>query len=367
MNDTLIETDWFTPRHETMRLKPTIRLIITSRCNFNCSFPVANGKNKKWCHAEGIEGFSPSRKFEFNPDPDVPTLLRLGESLKSLTGINRIRLAGLEPTLRSDISELVAGFKRLAFERIGITTNGSLLQGLAKDLLNAGLDEVNVSIHSLDRNTYAKITGVDCLDEVLDGIRHCKEIGLGTIKINCVLLRREGMKGEIRNLLKFASENSVVLRLYQLFWLPIGNSWVEKYQVSWQNFFPLWKPFIRRTRIQSLILPMRHRITFELTTGAIVQVDTFNRPKLSCAECWSCPYKFSCEEGLFGCGLRVTPDLRLSPCLYRDDLNFSLRPLCENGSSKQEREHTIAELRRRFQSWGVKLSIDTGAEQITLV
>lgn len=367
MNDKPVMNNWFTPVHETMVIKPTIRLIVTSLCNFNCSYPVESGKNKKWCHAEGIQGFDSFRKLEFCPDPDTASLIRLGKILRSLTGISKIRLAGLEPTLRSDITELISGFKSLGFERVGITTNGSLLKGLAKDLVAAGLDEVNVSIHSLDRDTHSKITGVDCLGEVLDGVRLCRELGIRAIKVNCVLLRRERMRSELRDFLKFAAENSVLLRLYQLFWLPSGNSWVEKYQVSWQHFYPLWKPFMRKTSIQSLTLPMRHRITFELTTGAIVEVDTFDQPKSSCPECQSCPYQFSCEEGLFGCGLRVTPDLHLSPCLYRDDLKLDLRPLCDGVSSQLAQERTIMELATRFQNWGVEVSADTVPKQLTIV
>lgn len=368
LRTTLDTTDWYTPIHETIRIKQTIRLIVNSRCNFECSYPVEKkGNNKKWCHAEGIEGFDPFSKLKFFNDPETSSLLRLGENLRRITGIDSLRLAGLEPTLRKDLVELISSYKNMGFRQVGITTNGSKLKYLANEIINAGLDEVNISIHSLNKRTYARITGVDCLDDVLDGIKSCKEAGLNSIKINCVLLRREGMKREVRDFLKFAADNKIILRFYQLFWLPSGNSWVERYQVSWQHYYPLWKPFIIKTNIQSATLPMRRRITFELSTGATVQVDHFDLPKSSCVECQKCPYQFSCEEGLLGCGLRVIPDLKLSPCLYRDELKLNLQPLCDNASSKQDREQTELHLRDRLQSWGVELPQYKTADQLTLV
>lgn len=365
---TLDPIDWYTPTHETIRIKQTIRLIVNSHCNFECSYPVEKkGKNKKWCHAEGIEGFDPFNKLKLFCDPETSSLLRLGENLHRITGINSLRLAGLEPTLRKDLAELISSYKKMGFEKIGITTNGSKLKYLANEIISAGLDEVNISIHSLKKRTYAKITGKDCLDDVLDGIRSCKEAGLNSIKINCVLLRREGMKGEVRDFLKFAADNKITLRFYQLFWLPSGNSWVEQYQVSWQHYYPLWKPFIIRTDVQSATLPMRRRISFELSTGAIVQVDHFDLPKSSCIECTKCPFQFSCEEGLLGCGLRVTPDLKLSPCLYRDELKLNLQPLCDTSSLKQDREQTELRLRACLENWGVELPQYQTADQLTLV
>jgi GTP 3',8-cyclase len=356
-----INADLSTSTNEISRIKPAIRLIVNSKCNFNCSFPTDQGKNnRKWCHAEGIEGFTPFPKFHFHPpDPEISDILQVSKNLRKFTGFNKVRIAGLEPTLRPDIVKLVENLKKQGFKDVGITTNGSQLSSLAGDLFDAGLDEVNVSLHSLDPDVFEKITGKNCLDDVINGIIKCKEIGIPEVKVNCVLLGRKGMESEVRKFLDFAARNSLSLRFYQLFWTPLDDSFYQNYHLSWKYYFHLWKPFVSRIIIDSTTLPMRGRITFHLTTGAIVQVDTFDTPKISNPDCRACPYKFQCEEGLLGCGLRITPDLMLSPCLYREDLNIDLHNLVKlkepwdiNGSD--------SEFIRKMHDWNLTLPGEKG-------
>lgn len=105
-------------------------------------------------------------------------------------GVRKVRITGGEPLVRRGVVEFISKLHELeAIEDIGLTTNGILLASMAKDLRDTGLTRLNISLDSLQRDTFKAITGADRLDDVLAGIRSALSAGFSAVKINVVLLQ----------------------------------------------------------------------------------------------------------------------------------------------------------------------------------
>ena len=141
-----------------------LRISVTDRCNFACLFCMPEKDSVSWLPAEDILTFA--------------EIERVAKVLASL-GIRRIRVTGGEPLLRRGVEDLVGrlcGMRGL--ESVDMTTNGWFLSEKAADLKKAGLRGITVSLHSLRRDRFAKVSGVDALPRVLDGIDEAARVGL---------------------------------------------------------------------------------------------------------------------------------------------------------------------------------------------
>lgn len=149
-----------------------LRISVTDRCNLRCTYCMPE---------EGIDWIPHHRILSLE---EIEEVAKVGASL----GITKIRLTGGEPLVRKGIVELVA--KLSAIEGIvdlAMTTNGILLPQYAKELKEAGLHRVNISLDSLDPEKFLKLSRIGQLKDVLAGIQAAKDAGLKPIKINCVL------------------------------------------------------------------------------------------------------------------------------------------------------------------------------------
>ena len=158
------------------RTFPYIRLSITDVCNFKCGYCLPNGyqvdksDNRKFLHLNEIK--------------------RLAKCFSEL-GVKKIRITGGEPTVRKDFFDIIKVLKfDSEIQNVSITTNGYKLDEKAEYLVNSGLTGINISIDSLNRETFKNITGHDRLPEILRGIKNLQNIGFENIKINSVLLNR---------------------------------------------------------------------------------------------------------------------------------------------------------------------------------
>ncbi|MBI2340933.1 MAG: GTP 3',8-cyclase MoaA [Deltaproteobacteria bacterium] len=149
-----------------------LRISLTDRCNFRCVYCMPP------------EGIKLLPRAEVLTLEEIERLARIFVSL----GVNKIRLTGGEPLLRKRIVYLVSSLSRFdGLRELGLTTNGSFLADLAFPLKEAGLNTVNVSLDSLNRERFARITLRDELPEVLSGVTRALEAGLA-VKINAVAL-----------------------------------------------------------------------------------------------------------------------------------------------------------------------------------
>jgi cyclic pyranopterin phosphate synthase len=133
--------------------------------------------------AEGVELLPREKLLTYE---EIVTIASAAADL----GIDKIRLTGGEPLLRANLSDLVAQLAAIkAIDDISLTTNGIMLKGLARELKQAGLNRVNVSLDSLQREKFERITRFDKLNDVLEGIETANAAGLDPVKINVVAMR----------------------------------------------------------------------------------------------------------------------------------------------------------------------------------
>jgi cyclic pyranopterin phosphate synthase len=134
-------------------------------------------------------------------------------------GVKRIRLTGGEPTLRKDIVEIVRGIANLpGLVDLSMTTNGQMFAKMAKDLKDAGLMRLNISMDSLKPDVFEQLTGGD-LQKVLDSIQVATELGYSPVKLNCVLMK--GINdGEVDDFIALTTKYKIDVRFIE--YMPIG-------------------------------------------------------------------------------------------------------------------------------------------------
>ena len=208
------------------RTFPYIRMSITDICNFKCGYCLPNGYQVDK---------SDTRKFLH-----LDEIRRLSKCF-SLLGVNKIRITGGEPTVRKDFFDVIKVLKfDSGIKNIAITTNGYHLDQKAKLLANSGLTGINISIDSLNQETFKNITGHDRLPEILKGIEILQDVGFKNIKINAVLLNGiNSSKKDFDEWSNFIKKNKIDFRYIEL--MRRGNiEYFEKYHILSKIFKNTW-------------------------------------------------------------------------------------------------------------------------------
>ena len=279
----------------------SLRITITNRCNENCLY----------CHHDGMT----SSKDEMTPD-ELYTICKIAKRI----GVRKIRLSGGDPLIRKDIVEIVEKIASLDFKDISLTTNGVLLGKYAEDLKNAGLDRVNVSLDTLDRETYKHVTSMDYLNEAKEGILKAVEVGLYPVKINMVVMK-DINTDEIKDMFYFCKENGMILQLIEL--IESENCDDDKFSAEYH--YSLDSIEKRLSDIADDVRErkfMQGRKKYYINDGEIEIV----RPVDNSSFCASCSR------------LRITPDGKIKPCLLRNDNLVELISYVRNGASEDELE-----------------------------
>jgi len=202
---------------------PYIRLSITDVCNFKCGYCLPNGYQKDK---------SDNRTFL-----SLEEVQRLAKGLSEL-GVSKIRLTGGEPTVRKDFFDIVKILKQNSgIKKTVITTNGYKLDQLAEQIIESGLDGINISIDSLDKNKFHQITGHDRLNEILRGIEKLQKLNFKNIKINAVLLKGlNNSDKDFNEWANFLKSNEVDFRYIELMQTGDNLDYFKKYHVSSKVF-----------------------------------------------------------------------------------------------------------------------------------
>ena len=202
---------------------PYIRLSITDVCNFKCGYCLPNGYQKDK---------SDNRTFL-----SLEEVQRLAKGLSEL-GVSKIRLTGGEPTVRKDFFDIVKILKQNSgIKKTVITTNGYKLNQLAEQIIESGLDGINISIDSLDKNKFHQITGHDRLNEILRGIEKLQKLNFKNIKINAVLLKGlNNSDKDFNEWANFLKSNEVDFRYIELMQTGDNLDYFKKYHVSSKVF-----------------------------------------------------------------------------------------------------------------------------------
>ena len=174
-----------------------LRISLLKACNFNCFY----------CRPPSINDYRPG---DFT-DPDkfkhsLSLLLRLG--------VEKVRFTGGEPTLYKYLPDLIAHTKNINSRvTTALTTNGRMLMRLAPKLARAGLDSVNISLDTISKSKFARITTVDCFEKVVGGINIAKE-NFRDVKLNCVVIKGVN-DDEIGEMVDFAQMLNVDIRFIE--------------------------------------------------------------------------------------------------------------------------------------------------------
>ena len=282
-----------------------LRISVTDRCNLRCIY----------CNPLGDCGcIEPREILRFE---EIERIARLFAEC----GINKFRLTGGEPLVRKDIFRLVDKLARIPnIDDLALTTNGVLLEPLAAQLKAAGLRRINISVDSVERENYKKITGFDLLPKVTEGIHKAIEAGLTPVKINSVIIK--GLND---------SEEQILALAAMSVHLPVTVRFIE------------YCPTGKYTNPASDYLPNRNvRFIIERKYGPLFSVVMEHSPGPALN------FKFRDSAGAVGfingrssifcrsCNrLRLTSDGKLMPCLYSAH-TYDLKRLIRNRASDRQ-------------------------------
>jgi cyclic pyranopterin phosphate synthase len=279
-----------------------LRISVTDRCNLRCIYCMP---------AEGIKLLPHNEILSYE---EILKIIKIATTI----GISKIRITGGEPLLRKDVVSFIEKAVRIEqIKDIGMTTNGVLLKKYAKDLYQAGLKRINVSLDSLEEDKFKKITRFGFLKDVLEGIDSAYRVGLNPIKINVVVMR--GINDdEIEKFARLSMQVPYQIRFIEF--MPIGhNYWGEELFISTKE--------------------IKQKIQYNVGTLTPVQVK-----KSGPAEY----FMLEGAKGLLGfispltthicsmCNrLRLTADGKLRPCLFSDK-EIDLKKILRSGASQEE-------------------------------
>jgi cyclic pyranopterin phosphate synthase len=286
-----------------------LRISVTQKCDKHCPY----------CHREGET--NPSTLMTVD---EIVRIVRIAISL----GVSRVKLTGGEPLLRQEIVEIVGGINGLeGLTDLSMTTNGTHLKGLAKDLKKAGLNRVNISLPTLDPDIYDEVMGGD-LQDAIDGVGAAVEAGLHPVKVNMLVLKNVN-DSEIDDMIRFAAETGTILQLIELEPINLSKEYYKRYHLDLSEIAQKLEKLASETRVRKYM--QKRRIYFLPKTKVEVI-----RPIENTEFCANCTR------------MRVTSDGKLKPCLMRkDNLVDILTPMRNGADDKKLTEIFLEAVKKR--------------------
>jgi cyclic pyranopterin phosphate synthase len=283
---------------------PYIRLSITDVCNFKCGYCLPNGY------------------FKVENKPGFLNLSEISNLVAAFTelGVSKIRITGGEPTVRKDFFEVLKNIKsEHKVNNLVITTNGYKLNEIAEELIATGINGINISIDSLDRNKFKEITGKDRLPQILEGISILQNKGFKNIKVNAVLLKNiNDSLEEFQNWERFINNNEIDFRYIELMQTGDNLEYFKKYHTS---------AFIFKKYIESQDWKEISRISD--AGPSINYVHSKLKGKFGIIAPYSKDFCSTCNR------LRITAKGELRLCLF-GNTGTNLRPYLQNQNQKDE-------------------------------
>ena len=190
-----------------------LRVSITDRCNERCTYCMPQ-ELQEWLPREEILTFEETLR-----------LIRIAAEL----GVSKVRVTGGEPLTRRDVVHFITQIPAISgIKNLGLSTNGTLLarqitpgKTMAMALRETGVQSVNISLDTLDRDVYSKITGRDLHAQVLEGINAAIAVGFDQIKLNSVLMRGRN-EDQLIPLIEFAASRNLILRFIEM--MPVSTT-----------------------------------------------------------------------------------------------------------------------------------------------
>ena len=286
------------------RIHNYLRISVTDRCNLNCIY----------C--------APFREFNLKPREELLSIEEIERIVKIFAnlGIRKVRITGGEPFLRKGVFELLQRISKIEkIEKIGITTNGVLLKNYIEKLEEIKIKNLNVSLDTLNKNKFEKITLSDKFSQVFEGINLAILRGFN-LKINVVVMK--GINDdEIIDLVEFFKDKPVTLRFIE--YMPFGTK---------DDFFKFFLPYKKILEIISKKYNIKPVLKNEGVSKDYI-IEGF-LGKVGFITSISEKFCNSCNR------LRITADGKLRTCLFTSR-EIDLKQLLRNGKSELEIKKAI--------------------------
>ncbi len=292
------------------RVHSDLRLSVTDRCNIRCFYCM------------------PSEVVRFLPRDQILSFEEITRFVRIVAplGIDRVRLTGGEPLVRTHLHELVAMLAGVGgIDDIALTTNGVLLAEQAADLKRAGLHRLNISLDTLDPVKFERLTRRRLLDRVLTGIDRACEVGFRQIRLNAIAIRGE-TEVEVVPLVKFARQRNLELRFIEFMPLDADGRWQPDQVLSGAAL---------RKIVEHNFGPLRPAPRQDASQPAVDYLFA-NGDRVGFIHPVSRPFCESCNR------LRLTAEGQIRNCLFSHQ-EWDARALMREGASDAELQAMVRE------------------------
>ena len=278
-----------------------LRVSVTDRCNFRCVY----------CRSANPDTHMPaSELLEWD---EYERLVRLLVGM----GIRKVRVTGGEPLVRPGLEDFIARLRALGVQDLSMTTNGYTLAGRCEGLVDAGINRINISLDSLNREKFERITRTKTFDQVIAGIDAAQASKLRPVKVNAVLVR--GINDdEVEAFAEFARDRDLIMRFIEFMPLDADRAWTREMVVTGAEVY-------RRISAIWPLVPVVHersetarKFRFADGRGEIGLISPVSQP--FCGHCSR---------------LRLTADGKLRTCLFSKE-DHDLKSLLRGGASDDE-------------------------------
>ncbi len=261
-----------------------LRVSITQRCNLKCTY----------CHREG----EAQRANVSAEKMSIEEIVRIAKIAIEL-GIVRIKLTGGEPLMRSDLSDIVKGISAIPKLRdLSISTNGTLLPAIAKELFTSGLKRVNISLPTLNPETYHKLTGGK-IENALAGIKSAVETGFYPVKLNMVVLKGVN-ETDVCEVIDYTRQMGIILQLIELDPVNVSNNYYLAYHHNLDDYEAMLAQKAVKVETRRF---MHNRRIYQLPDVTVEIVHPIENREF-CMHCTR---------------MRITSDGKLKPCLMKNN------------------------------------------------
>lgn len=293
------------------RVHTNLRISVTDRCNIRCFYCMP---------ADNVEFLKRDQLLTFE---EIERFARVAAGL----GVNKLRLTGGEPLVRRELNVLVAKLAQIpGIKDIGLTTNGIFLAEQARQLYEAGLRRINISLDALDPVKFKEITRRDGYEKVIEGIHAAQAAGFDPVKVNAVSIR--GMtEDEIVPFGRFARETGVEIRFIEFMPLDADNAWERDKVLFGHEIIE---------KLSREIMPLRPigRQDPQAPATDFVFEDGIGRIGLIASV--SQPFCLSCNR------FRITADGKLRNCLFSLD-ETDVKTILRGGGTDEQIAQAVRE------------------------
>ena len=286
------------------RVHTSLRISVTDRCNIRCFYCM------------------PNENVQFRPRQEILTfeeIVRFARVVAGL-GVNKLRLTGGEPLVRSDLVKLVSALNQVpGIQETALTTNGILLEEFAEPLKAAGLTRLNISLDTLSEQTFLRIARRDGLDRVLAGIEAAKRAGFKQIRLNAVAMKGV-TESELVPLTQYALDRGMQMRFIEFMPLDAEQNWQAELVLSGEEIRRALEEALAPLEPDERTDPSQPASDFHFTDG---------RGSVGFINPVSQPFCDQCNR------LRLTAEGQIRNCLF-STVEWDARALLRSGASDEQ-------------------------------